>query len=107
MVGEAKTVSELMDEILKDSDIYRNSGGGVTLSGGEPLLQPAFAALVLKECHAAGIHTAIETCGFASWNSYEMVMENTDLVLFDIKHMNSQKHKALTGQDTKHHGAGE
>ncbi len=101
MAGDSRTVSEVMEEIRKDADIYRNSGGGVTLSGGEPTAQPEFASRILEECKAAGIHTAIETCGFAPWSSYEMVLKHTDLVLFDIKHLNPDRHKELTGQDNE------
>lgn len=97
MAGEIKTVDELMAEILKDVALYKNSGGGVTLGGGEPMAQAELAAAVLKECRSQGINTAIETCGFAAWDSYEKVLKYTDLVLFDIKHLNSNRHKKLTG----------
>lgn len=98
IVGEGKTVEEVMDEVLRDTEIYRNSGGGVTLSGGEPMFQPAFAAAILKECQLSGIHTAIETCGFAPWSDYEEILPYVDLFLFDIKHMNSDKHEEITCQ---------
>jgi pyruvate formate lyase activating enzyme len=101
MVGEKKTVDEVMNEIMKDITMFRNSGGGVTLSGGEVTTQPDFAAAILKECKLIGIHTAIETCGFTVWGAFEMILPYTDLFLFDLKQMNADKHKELTGQSNE------
>lgn len=95
--GNYMTVDEAVKEVEKDRVFYNNSGGGVTLSGGEPLMQAEFAAAVLKKCHLHGLHTAIETSAFASREDFCSVIEHVDEVFLDLKHMNSEKHKALTG----------
>lgn len=95
--GEEKSVTEIVEEVLKDWQFYGNSGGGVTLSGGEPLMQPEFAADILRECKRNGIHTAIETCGYARWENYEKLLGWLDLVLFDLKQMDSKMHRKVTG----------
>lgn len=97
LIGEKKTVGEVMEEIEKDRVFYNNSGGGVTLSGGEVLAQPEFAADILKRCRQKGINTALETSGYGQWNELNMLLPYTDLVLYDIKHTDPDKHKALTG----------
>lgn len=97
MKGREMTVSEIMREVEKDIDFYESSGGGVTLGGGEPLFHPGLAAALLAECRKVGIHTAIETAGLADWDSVKRVFDATDLVLFDVKHMDDSKHKAFTG----------
>lgn len=99
LVGKDVTVGEVMEEIKKDIPYYRRSGGGVTLSGGEALLQPNFAIPLLKACHESGINTAIETTGYASFETIEQYLANLDYVMMDIKHINSAKHKAFTGKD--------
>jgi len=97
VVGEMKTISELLDVIEEDRSFYEMSGGGVTLGGGEALMQPEAAANVLMVCKQRGINTAIETCGYAKPVEVMKVAEFTDLFLFDIKHMNSDRHYELTG----------
>ncbi len=97
IVGEVKTISELVEIIEEDMPFYQQSGGGVTLGGGEVLMQPAAAANLLMVCKQKGINTAIETCGYATLESLMKVAEFTDLFLFDMKHMNSDKHFKLTG----------
>jgi len=92
------TVEEIMPEILADKPFYRRSGGGVTLSGGEILCQPEFAAELLKACKAAGLHTAVESTAIASFDKIEMILPYLDLYLMDVKHMDSEKHKEYTGQ---------
>jgi pyruvate formate lyase activating enzyme len=67
------------------------------LSGGEPLAQPAFAAHILKKCRDAGFHTALDTCGYASWTIMKEVLRHVDLVLYDFKHMNPELHRKYTG----------
>jgi len=84
-------------EVNADALFYKNSNGGVTLSGGDPLSQPDFAIAILKRCKQAGIHTAIETCGYTEWDTLKRILEYTDLVLYDIKHMNPELHKKYTG----------
>lgn len=97
IVGETKTAGEVLKKVRQDELFYKTSGGGVTISGGEVLMQPEFALAILKLCKQAGIHTAIETCGFAKWEIFAEILEYTDLVLYDFKHMDSEKHKEGTG----------
>jgi len=95
------TVDEVMKKVKKDSIFYRNSGGGVTASGGEPTYQPKFLLEFLKACRRSRIHTCLETCGYVSWQVLEEVLEYTKLILYDIKHMDSNAHMKLTGVDNK------
>ena len=97
--GKYMTIEEVMKEIESDSLFYQNSGGGVTISGGEPLLQYEFVRQLLKECKLASLHTALDTCGDTSWDILESVLDYVDLLLFDIKHMNSSQHSKGTGKD--------
>ena len=97
-VGKDVTVAEVMEIIERDRNYYRRSGGGVTLSGGECLGQPEFAADLLYACHEKGINTAIESTGFADFDKIEMLLENLDVYLMDIKHINSDKHREFTTQ---------
>jgi pyruvate formate lyase activating enzyme len=92
------SASEVMDVVVRDVEYYRQSGGGVTLSGGEPTEQKEFSLEILKLCRAEGIHTAIETTGIAGWDDLADILPFVDLVLYDIKQMDSQKHLDLTGQ---------
>ena len=97
IVGDAKTISELMEIIEEDRMFYDMSGGGVTLGGGEALMQPEAAANLLMVCKKEGINTAIETSGYAKMESLLQVAEFVDLFLFDIKHMNPERHFEMTG----------
>lgn len=97
VVGEVKTISELLEIVEEDRTFYEVSGGGVTLGGGEVLMQPEAASSLLMACKQEGINTAIETCGYAKLESVLKVAEFTDLFLFDIKHINSDKHFQWTG----------
>lgn len=97
LVGKTMTVEEVVEEVMKDDIFYQRSGGGITISGGEPFTQPFFSASILKLCKERNTHTAIETCGYAPWETVEKVLDYTDLVLFDIKHIVSQVHMRLTG----------
>ncbi|HEX2964946.1 MAG TPA: glycyl-radical enzyme activating protein [Syntrophorhabdaceae bacterium] len=97
LVGKTMTVEEVVEEVMKDDIFYQRSGGGITISGGEPFTQPFFSAGILKLCKERNTHTAIETCGYAPWETVEKVLDYTDLVLFDIKHIVSQVHMRLTG----------
>jgi len=99
--GRYVTVEEVVKEVERDGLFYQNSGGGVTLSGGEPLCQWEFALQLLKECKGKGIHTALDTCGYAPWKVMEKVLDYTDLVLFDIKHMEAEQHRKGTGKSNK------
>ncbi|WML34106.1 choline TMA-lyase-activating enzyme [Clostridium sp. OS1-26] len=97
IVGEVKTISELLKIVEEDRTFYEISGGGVTLGGGEVLMQPEAASSLLMACKQEGINTAIETCGYAKLESVLKVAEFTDLFLFDIKHIDSDRHFQLTG----------
>jgi len=96
--GREITVDELVDIIALDLPFYKNSGGGVTFSGGEPLMQPAFLLEVLKKCKAREIHTAIETCGWADRKAFQSVLPFTDLFLFDLKIIDPLQHLSYTGK---------
>ena len=95
--GEEMTVGEVIKALKKDATLYRKSGGGITLSGGEPLVQWPFATELIKACKAQGWHTAMETSGYGSAEAVESVFSFLDLALLDIKSMNEQTHKAVTG----------
>jgi pyruvate formate lyase activating enzyme len=97
MFGKTMTVGEVLDEVEKDSSFYRNTGGGMTISGGEVMLQPDFAAALLQEAHNRGFNTAIETACNAPWENLEKVLPHVDTMLHDIKLMNSERHKKWTG----------
>ncbi len=97
MLGKWWTLEDLFHEIEKDKVYYIESKGGITASGGEPTNQPGFLVEFLKKCKENGISTAIDTCGYSSKNIYEKILPYVDLVLFDIKHMSSDKHKIYTG----------
>ncbi len=96
-VGETKTVDEVITEVLKDKDFYDNSGGGITVSGGEPMLQFEFTFELLKAAKENGLHTCIETCGFAKKENLIKIAPLVDIFLFDYKETNSKKHKEFTG----------
>ena len=97
MEGKEVTVEEVMVELRKDIPFYENSDGGITLSGGEPLLQHSFSLAILKQCKEEELHTAIDTCGHVPWRICEEVLPYVDLVLYDFKHTDSVKHKLYTG----------
>ncbi len=101
IVGKDVTVREVMEEVKKDIPYYARSGGGLTLSGGESLLQPEFAIALLKAAHSLGITTAIETTGFAEFDVIKEFLPHLDYILMDIKHINERKHKDYTGQSNK------
>jgi len=95
------TVKEIIAEVIQDKLFYKNSGGGVTISGGESLAQSKFAGAILAECKKAGLHTVLETSGYASWKEMEAVLRFVDLTLFDIKQLDSDEHKRTTGVRNK------
>jgi pyruvate formate lyase activating enzyme len=99
IAGRRVTPDEIMDEIRKDIIFYDDSNGGVTLSGGEPLMQADFAYDIMKRCNELEIHTALDTCCFGSREALEKLTEVTDLFLCDIKHMDSALHRQYTGID--------
>lgn len=97
MKGKRMTVADVMRELPKEENLYRRSGGGITLSGGEPLAQPAFARELLKACKEKGWHTAMETTGFTTPEVIADVFPYVDLALTDIKAINPAIHLANTG----------
>jgi pyruvate formate lyase activating enzyme len=99
VAGRQVTADEVVGEILKDAPFFANSGGGVTLGGGEPLAQPDFARQVLALSRRHGVHTAIETCGHVPWGLLESILPWTDLFLYDLKHVDAETHRAQTGGD--------
>ena len=98
-VGYEISVGEVMDAVLRDKRYYESSGGGATLSGGEPMVQFVFTKAILDECKSAGINTAIETCGVAQTAQFEQILPLVDTFLYDIKESNSALHKKYTGKD--------
>lgn len=97
LVGERMTLDRIMESVLRDEPFYRSSGGGVTFSGGEPLLQPEAVAALAAECRTAGIHTALETAGHVPWKTFTLVLPHMDLLFFDMKHIDSDLHRRETG----------
>lgn len=97
LYGKTITVDECYEEVKKDKVFYENSGGGVTISGGEPLFQPEFTAGLLRVCQEDGIHTAIETSGFADERVLLSVIKYCNLILFDIKETDAAHHQRYTG----------
>ena len=97
LVGREMTVSKVMDEIAKDMVFYEESGGGVTISGGEPLSQPEFLLDLLKACKEKGIHTTVDTSGYSDTQIIHMIKPYVDLFLYDLKHMDPEKHEKFTG----------
>jgi pyruvate formate lyase activating enzyme len=91
------SVNEITTEILKDRVFYDQSGGGATFSGGEPLAQPEFLQALLESCRAHGIHTAVDTCGYAPTEDFEKICDHTELFLYDLKIMNDEQHQKYTG----------
>lgn len=96
-VGDRRNLSELLAEAESDHVWYEATGGGVTLSGGEPCAQPDFAMEFLAGCRALGLHTALDTCGQAAPEIFARVLDAVDLVLFDLKHSDEAVHRELTG----------
>ena len=115
MVGRDMEVDKVMEVVLRDRDYYEKSGGGMTLSGGEPLLQPKFAESLVRAAKKQGIHCCVETAGYADWEAFERLRSVVDLWLFDFKETDSDLHVKFTGQGnqsilerlTQLHDAGE
>jgi pyruvate formate lyase activating enzyme len=97
MCGTDYTIDEIMQRVRRDIPFFKKSGGGVTVSGGECLYQPEFLLELLKRCKAEDIHTAVDTTGFAKWEVIEPILPYTDLFLLDIKGVDPEKHKQITG----------
>ena len=101
VVGREVTVDEIMNEVSKDFMFYEQSGGGVTFSGGEPLMQPDFLLSLLQRCKEKDIHTAVDTSGYANYNVFKKIFPYTDLFLFDLKIMDEIEHNKYTGVSNK------
>ncbi len=101
LLGRTVTVDGLMAELVKDRAYYQASGGGVTASGGEPAIQPAFVAALFERLQAAGISTALDTCGLAAPRALIQILPHADLVMFDLKEIDAARHRAFTGQDNE------
>ncbi|MEG0086243.1 MAG: glycyl-radical enzyme activating protein [Niameybacter sp.] len=99
MAGVTMTVEEVMEEVMKDVEFYKTSNGGVTFSGGEALLQIDFLEAVLRACKQNSLHVTIETAGNVKWEHFERILPHVDLFLYDIKMMDSLKHKQYVGAD--------
>lgn len=99
--GTYMTLDEVYNKMMEDEIFYRNTGGGVTLSGGECTSQTEFAVKLLKKLKESNIHTAIETCGFCAWDKFERILEYVDLVLYDIKVPDKEKSRIYTGQSSE------
>ncbi len=102
LAGKPMTVGEVMKEVVKDRQFYENTGGGVTLSGGEPLVQSEFCVELLRACAAEKIHTAIETCGMAKAEDVKKCLSCLDFIMYDYKHIDSNIHKKYTGCGNEH-----
>lgn len=100
-MGKITDVKSVIDEVLEDKLFYDNSGGGITLSGGEPMFQFEFTEALLKEAKKHGIHTCIETCGYAPKEHYKEIAPLVDLFLFDYKETSSERHKRYVGVDNE------
>jgi pyruvate formate lyase activating enzyme len=99
MAGRRETAGAVIDEVLRDAPFYESSSGGMTLSGGEPLLQADFAQALLTLARAHGVHTAIETSGWCATGRLEAIAPLVDLFLFDIKETDTERHRQATGVD--------
>ncbi len=98
MVGRRITAGDVVGEAMKDRIFYDDSGGGVTFSGGEPLAQPQFLAELLRACRARGLHTAVDTCGFAPRRDLLAIAALADLFLYDLKALDPHRHRQGVGQ---------
>jgi pyruvate formate lyase activating enzyme len=98
MVGRVATTDEILDVVLRDAAYYKASGGGITLSGGEPLMQPEFAEAIIRAAKAHGLHTCVETSGYAVWGAIRPMADLVDLWLYDIKETDRRRHEQFMGK---------
>lgn len=99
--GRTVTVGEAMDLIRRDKQFYMRSGGGLTVSGGEPAMQPAFTGALLSCAKDEGLHTLVETCGYAPWDAFVRSVEHADIVYYDLKLLNDALHERYTGRSNR------
>ena len=97
LIGMERTVAEVMREVLKDRAYYENSGGGLTVSGGEPMVQPGFTKAILMAAQEEGLHTCLDTCGQAPFKQSTWVMEHVDMLLYDLKETDPVRHQEYCG----------
>jgi len=95
--GNKMGVEAVLEEVMRDRLFYKNSGGGITVSGGEPLLQSEFTGALLQACKIEGLHTAVDTTGYVAWSKIQQVAPWADLMLWDIKHLDPLEHERATG----------
>ena len=100
-VGEEKSVDEIIEDVVKDIDFYEESGGGLTLSGGEPLAQFGFARAILKRAKQEHIHTALETTAYVDHQKFVEILNYVDFIYTDLKHYDPQKHRSITAVDNE------
>ena len=100
IIGEHMSCHDVLQESLRDAPFYEESGGGITLSGGEPTFQSEFSAAILEKAQRAGVHTAVETNGYCAWERIEKLARFTDLFLFDLKIIDRSKSLAAIGADS-------
>jgi pyruvate formate lyase activating enzyme len=100
-IGREQTAAEVLETVLRDRVFFERSGGGLTLSGGEPFLQRRFAAELLRGARRAGLHTVVETCGYFRWNDVEPALRDVDLVYFDLKIIDDATHRRYTGRSNR------
>jgi len=97
IIGQKTSMTEVINEVMKDKAFYDNSGGGMTISGGEPMMQFEFTKALLKEAKKNALHTCLDTCGFTQFEKYKEIMKDVDLFLYDLKDTNPIRHKEYTG----------
>ena len=98
LYGKEITLDEAYDILMEDKSFYETSGGGVTVSGGEPMMQADFVAALFKKLCENGVHTALDTCGYVKYSEYEKVIPYTKMFLYDLKHIDSKKHEEAVGK---------
>lgn len=99
--GRTMSVAQVLKAVEADALFFDRSGGGLTLSGGEPLMQPHFAQALLREARRRRIHTVLETCGYGSWSAFQSLAPWCNMICFDIKSLDDEQHRAATGKDTR------
>ena len=99
IIGKEMTVKEVIEEVMKDKAFYDNSGGGMTISGGEPMMQFEFTKALLEAAKKNGLHTCLDTCGYTQFENYDKILKNVDIFLYDLKDTDPLRHKKYTGAD--------